>query len=218
MEAVKSKEKRIDRRKIYTVRVIKEAFLELKRIKPFNEITITELCKEAEISRGTFYLHYHNTMDVLDEIMEDALNQTLELPEFASLDYEYADPFVDNKCKVPICEMIRASNKYRSIFLDDSLTDYIAGKIMDMHIDNFVVNMKKKTTISEDELRNFYYFRLMGCLAVTKRTIHYSQDEWKTVKSFIDNIQRTGVEPYKKQERKKIHLKLIDKNKDSVNY
>ena len=198
MEVLANKEKSMDRRKIYTRRVIKDAFLELKRVKAFNEITITKLCKEAEVSRGTFYLHYHNTMDVLDEIMEDALNQTLESPEFTNLDYDYSDPFVNNKCKVPICEMIRASTKYQPIFLDDSLTDYVADKIIDMHADSFVEKMKENTTISEDELRSFYYFRLMGCLAVTKRTIHYNQDEWRIIKNFIDNIQRTGVEPYKK--------------------
>ena len=204
MKTIENNGKKIDRRKLYTRKVIKEAFIELKKIKAFNEITITELCKEADVSRGTFYLHYHNTMDVLDEIMEDALDQTLETPEFQNLDlvYDYADPFVDNKCKLPLCEMIRASTKYQAIFLDDSLTDYVAGKIIDAHSDNFVITMTEKTVISEDELRNFYYFRLMGCLAVTKRTINYSNEDWRVIKSFIDNIQRTGVEPYKKSNRK----------------
>ena len=204
MKTIDNNGKKIDRRKLYTRKVIKEAFMELKKIKAFNEITITELCKEADVSRGTFYLHYHNTMDVLDEIMEDALDQTLETPEFQNLDlgYDYADPFVDNKCKLPLCEMIRASTKYQAIFLDDSLTDYVAGKIIDAHSDNFVRTMTEKTVISEDELRNFYYFRLMGCLAVTKRTINYSKEDWRVIKSFIDNIQRTGVEPYKKSNRK----------------
>ena len=113
MKTIENNGKKIDRRKLYTRKVIKEAFIELKKIKAFNEITITELCKEADVSRGTFYLHYHNTMDVLDEIMEDALDQTLETPEFQNLDlvYDYADPFVDNKCKLPLCEMIRADRK-----------------------------------------------------------------------------------------------------------
>ena len=37
---------------------IKSAFLELRRKKPIEKITVTELAKLAEINKATFYLHY----------------------------------------------------------------------------------------------------------------------------------------------------------------
>ncbi len=198
MENPKS-EKRPDRRSLYSKMVIKEAMLELKKTMPFNEITITGICKEAGINRGTFYLHYGNTMQVLDELIDEVLELSLDDPRFVSLDYDYSDPFVDNKCRVPICEIIRNSEKYKCIFLDEGLTSYIASKIMKRHVNNFVDTMTKKTGLSENELHNFYYFRLMGCLAVVRKTIDYDNNAWREVKEFIDNIQRTGVKPYMKQ-------------------
>lgn len=195
---MESKAKRTDRRTLYTKMVIKEAFLSLKKIKDFNEITITELCKEAGINRGTFYLHYDNTMQVLDELMGEVLQQTLDNPKYADLDYDYSDPFTNDKCRAPICEIIRHNEEYKCIFLDESLTSYVASKIMQRHSENFVNTMIEKTDRTENELQNFYYFRLMGCLAVVRRTIDYPDDEWRKVKEFIDNMQREGVKQYSK--------------------
>ena len=41
--------------------------------KDFEHITITELCRAAEISRITFYSHYSDKYALLDEIFDDML-------------------------------------------------------------------------------------------------------------------------------------------------
>ena len=54
------KTRKQDRRTRYTRQTIKDTFLEIvKAQKSFTKITVTaEICKNAEINRGTFYLHY----------------------------------------------------------------------------------------------------------------------------------------------------------------
>ena len=49
------KAKKQDRRTRYTRQTIKDTFLELLKQKSFTKITVTEVCKNAEINRGTFY-------------------------------------------------------------------------------------------------------------------------------------------------------------------
>ena len=44
-----------------------KALLSLLEKKPFEYITIRELCEEAGVNRSTFYLHYENTADLLKE-------------------------------------------------------------------------------------------------------------------------------------------------------
>ena len=44
-----------------------KALLSLLEKKPFEYITIRELCEEAGVNRSTFYLHYENTSDLLKE-------------------------------------------------------------------------------------------------------------------------------------------------------
>ena len=51
------KTRKQDRRTRYTRQTIKDTFLELLKQKSFTKITVTEICKNAEINRGTFYLH-----------------------------------------------------------------------------------------------------------------------------------------------------------------
>ena len=49
------KTRKQDRRTRYTRQAIKDTFLELLNQKSFTKITVTEICKNAEINRGTFY-------------------------------------------------------------------------------------------------------------------------------------------------------------------
>ena len=43
-----------------------KALLSLLEKKPFEYITISEICEKAEVNRSTFYLHYENTGDLQD--------------------------------------------------------------------------------------------------------------------------------------------------------
>ncbi len=44
-----------------------EALVKLLEKKPFEYITVKELCTEAGVNRSTFYLHYENTRNLLSE-------------------------------------------------------------------------------------------------------------------------------------------------------
>ncbi len=62
-----------DKRIIKTKRSLKKAMTEMLDKKDFEHITITELCREADISRITFYTHYSDKYALLDEIFDDML-------------------------------------------------------------------------------------------------------------------------------------------------
>lgn len=47
-----------------------EALIRLLEKKDFEYISIKELCMEAGVNRSTFYLHYENMADLLDETLE----------------------------------------------------------------------------------------------------------------------------------------------------
>ena len=57
-----------DRRVIKTDVAIREAFLYLLQEKPLNRITIAEISRSANISRGTFYLHYRDIYELYTRI------------------------------------------------------------------------------------------------------------------------------------------------------
>ena len=68
----------MDLRERKTVREITNAFMELRSKNPLEKITVKELCEQAEISKATFYLHYHDIYELSDllqhRIVQDILH------------------------------------------------------------------------------------------------------------------------------------------------
>ena len=50
-----------------TAKKMDKALISLLEEKSFEYITVSEICKMAEVNRSTFYLHYENTVDLLNE-------------------------------------------------------------------------------------------------------------------------------------------------------
>lgn len=54
-----------------------DAIIELLNEKPFEYITVSDICKRAGVNRSTFYLHYDHTRDLLSEAMRHLLDDFL---------------------------------------------------------------------------------------------------------------------------------------------
>ena len=116
------KTRKQDCRTRYTRQAIKETFLELLKQKNFTKITVTEICKISEINRGTFYLHYYDIHDVLEDILNDMVQDMKTTVEHL---------FCPNQksCSYPFCQKIQMETKYRSLFLDDTIAPILLEKI-----------------------------------------------------------------------------------------
>lgn len=57
-----------DKRVIRTKKSIKNALFKIMESKDISSITISELTNEANVNRRTFYTHYRNITDILDEV------------------------------------------------------------------------------------------------------------------------------------------------------
>lgn len=64
---------KIDRRRRYTLSVIREAFFALLAEVGFAKMTVADICRRADINRGTFYLHYEDKFALLDALIDEAL-------------------------------------------------------------------------------------------------------------------------------------------------
>lgn len=60
-----------DKRVIRTKKAIKAALFKIMEEKDISSVSISELTKEANVNRRTFYTHYRNITDILDEIEGD---------------------------------------------------------------------------------------------------------------------------------------------------
>ena len=67
-----------DKRITKTKKSLKHAMIEMLAGEDFEHISITELCRKADVSRITFYSHYSDKYALLDDIFNDMLRIGME--------------------------------------------------------------------------------------------------------------------------------------------
>lgn len=65
----------MDKRILKTKKCLKESLRELMCEKPFEKITVTEICKRASTGRVTFYNYYEDKYDLMEDCFEDLYEQ-----------------------------------------------------------------------------------------------------------------------------------------------
>lgn len=134
------KNRREDRRTIYTKHVIKDALLELLSEGPFEKNTVAALCRRAEIVRTTFYIHYDSLTDVVKDLADDAIlaaaaHSSGKIQDITVLarqmqkttDPELLSPYMS---LLPVCQQVADDPKYRVMFRDPMVSEYILMQII----------------------------------------------------------------------------------------
>lgn len=65
-----------DLRKLRTQREIQQALTDLLLEKPFSKISVTDIVNRALINRNTFYLHYRDKFDLIEQMMITMIDQS----------------------------------------------------------------------------------------------------------------------------------------------
>lgn len=68
----------------FTQKAIKETFLKLLEEKPLNQITVKMIVEECGINRNSFYYHYRDLPDLIEEIVMENADRIIK--EYASID------------------------------------------------------------------------------------------------------------------------------------
>ena len=67
-----------DKRIVKTKRELKRTLAELLREKPFEQISVKEICDRSSTSRITFYTHYKDKCDLLNDLFKDFSDRVRE--------------------------------------------------------------------------------------------------------------------------------------------
>jgi AcrR family transcriptional regulator len=74
-KGAKMKDETLDRRVKKTKKNIRDALTELMHEKGVKDITVRELSELADINRGTFYTHYKDVFDLLEQIENEMFEE-----------------------------------------------------------------------------------------------------------------------------------------------
>ncbi len=145
--------KTVDRRTRYTKMVIAEAFFSLLREKGFMRMTVTDLCKAAQINRGTFYLHYEDKFALLIELVDEAIDT-------GQLQGETPDP---------LCQRIPQAEDARLLYQDPDTFAYVARRVIERSSPKMVPLIMARTGLGETDARMLFAFIAHGDLAVNQQ-------------------------------------------------
>lgn len=85
------KSKSTDPRALRTRLALREGLMEKVIEKPFRDITINDIADSADVNRATFYLHYEDKYDLLEDVADNLLTEIREEIE-KKLDFDPAKP------------------------------------------------------------------------------------------------------------------------------
>ena len=70
--------KKEDLRILKTKASLYRGLMNLMKKKPFEEINVSEICKESLINRSTFYDHFNDKYELIEYLMNDMRNELIE--------------------------------------------------------------------------------------------------------------------------------------------
>ncbi len=140
-----------------TAKKMNDALLFLLEEKDYSYITISDICKKANVNRSTFYLHYENIQDLFEEVLENSSKsffnhfqdtQMVQEVEIERIDLEDLE-LVKDEYLIPYLSFVKENkNLYKTmsmhtkLFHMDSLKKKSFQDIVSRIMDRFHVNEK----------------------------------------------------------------------------
>lgn len=171
----------LDRRSRYSITVIRQALFELLETKALDEITVVDICRAADVNRGTFYKYYRDVPDLYEKT-EDALVEELHgLPE-SSGSPDPQEHFYLKK----VLTMLANNKEFAYIAQNKDFSQRLAQKLLTYYIPQLQQNIEKKcpAALSGDTDLLLEYI-LGGCI----RVISYWLKNGMQIP--IDELERT---------------------------
>ena len=143
---------KIDRRR-YTLSVIREAFFALLAEVGFAKMTVADICRCADINRGTFYLHYEDKFALLDALIDEALA---------------AAPPLEGTGAGALCQRPPANDDYYLLYSDDDAYARVAQRVVERGAEQMVPSIMEKTGLSREDAYLLFVHNVQGNLAVNR--------------------------------------------------
>ena len=180
-----------DARVRYTKAALKAALLTLMEQKPIKSITVKELCEAAQLNRATFYTHYQDCFDLLEQI-ED------ELVADVAASLQHLDSSDVGSMLRGIFDMLEENAELCRILFSDHGDSAFLKKLVDLSRD-YVIPYWRVTLprAGEQELALLYAYTTNGSLSVLESYIKSDMSAPKErVMALIEKIVYSGLSAF----------------------
>lgn len=168
-----------------TASKMNRALFNLLERKQFSEISIMDVCAEAGVNRSTFYAHYGNTYDLLQEAFQGIINSFLnecdfdspaDLSDMQNLNRDDLN-FISPKYLIPYLEYIKKHRRLFRIYAENAHV-FDVNRLDDYIIDNLFVPILEKYGVTDKKLvRYMQKYFLKGIDAIVNEWVRHDCED-----------------------------------------
>ena len=167
-----------DLRVIKTLESIDNALLESLKKLPFNKITVGTLCTKARINRTTFYKHYRDKFDLLDAMIDEALD---EEPPFSEREHT-------------LCQRVPANDDYRLLYEGADTLPHVTRHILERGGKEGIPQVVERTGLDEETARLLFVFAASGNIAVNNQMGWERSERFNKVQALVREVFFSGLD------------------------
>jgi AcrR family transcriptional regulator len=144
-----------NRRTLYSKKVMIDAFLMLLQEKPLNKITVTDICKEADINRGTFYSYYNDPFDLMRSIEEEMIEKMMSTITISG------DESLQNMLN-EIFNLILENKEFCKILFNEKNSSYVLSTLLNSAYEKKIEDIKKQFPMANETQLEYYFTYVTG--------------------------------------------------------
>ena len=164
-----------DRRVRKTKKAMTSALAQLLLEKPLSSISVREISELADINRGTFYLHYHDVYDMVEQLQNEIfekLNEIVDLHEPKNNTDELFPMLVD------LFHLLSENAELAKVFIGKNGDAAFVDKLKKVIHEKCFANVQKNFNIKNSaEFEYFYHFIVSGCIGIFNAWLNGSRKE-----------------------------------------
>ncbi len=140
--------------------------------KSFYDITIKEVCERAGVNRSTFYAHYQNTYELLEETQNNLINEFFNSFNMHDMDIEKLSAgdavFIDTPYLVPFLEYVKKNKSVFKVYLNN-LNYFKPSEVYNFMLEKVFIAVFKKYNVTDKKVITYMmkYF-LTGVNAIVE--------------------------------------------------
>lgn len=187
--------RKTDVRTIRTRASIRESLLSLLEDRMLECVRVKDVCDLVGINRSTFYTHYDNVFEVLDEALDDFLYDGEPSIRTYRCNISCEEEY---NCPYGICDKVRNDPRYAKVLFNDSLRPYIVRKIASKSKAKYVRSLIEQCELTDIEADYIFHFQLNGCLAINKLIYETDYDDGEHINRLIASFIQGGLTHFRK--------------------
>ncbi|MBR2730518.1 MAG: TetR/AcrR family transcriptional regulator C-terminal domain-containing protein [Clostridia bacterium] len=137
--------------------LIKKAVAQLLQQKELSRITVSDIIREADISRGTFYAHYPDVYGVVTQIVEEELHSLVAFVDEVGIKFAetQTEQFITE-----VCAYLEKDREYYKFLAHTDLLDDFIKRLFSIYYEPLLTDILAQEKCKDANEANIYLLYL----------------------------------------------------------